>query len=219
MSVQSARVQEIIKGDDVILAHQIMQDVAFDAEISRGPVMVNSGDVVKFYYPLQDPSATDLIGYPGTPVGSYPTSKFDVAIPGNIAASGSVPARGSKTFQSGLGRTVRAEITRLIESPTGNTDGSTGVITSVSNMTGLQLGQSVAGVGIPPLSIIIEIGVNQFTINNNTTAIGVGIALAIGEKETHYLIQEVDISERGFPNSLTDTSGGTNPPQSPLNLP
>lgn len=152
--VQSARVQEIVKGDDVILTHQIMKDIAYNAELSRAPVTVDSGDVVTCFYPLEDPTQTDLIGYPGSPVGSLPSSIVNVTIPGVISATDTVPARGTQTFQSGLGRTVRIEIIRYITN----------------------------------------------------------------YRETYYLINEVDIYERGFPSSLTDTSGGINPPLSPLNL-
>lgn len=152
--VQSARVQEIVKGDDVTMTHQIMGAFAYNAELSRAPILVNSGDTVTCFYPLEDPTQTDLIGYPGSPVGSLPSSTVKVAIPGVIAANGTVPARGTQSFQSGLGQTVRIEIIR-----------------SITNF-----------------------------------------------KETYYSINEVDIFERGFPISLTDTSGGINPPPPPLNL-
>lgn len=216
--VQSARVQEIVKGDDVVMTHQIMKSVAYNAELSRAPDPLQEGDTVNFFYPLEDTTMTDLIGYPGVPVGSYPADTFTVPIQGNIPAVGTTPARGTSTFQSGLGRTVRAEITRLKATVTGNTDGSTGVITNISSMSGIVLGMSVVGVGIPPLSIIIAIGASSITINNNTTAEGTGVSLALGQKETQYSIDEVDVYERGFPNSLCDTSGGVNPPESPLNL-
>ena len=154
MSVQSARVQEIVKGDDVTMQHQIMKDVAYAAEESRAPVEMQVGDTAKAFYPLQDSTMTDLVGYDCTPVGGLPSSQVTVAIPGVIAAVPNVsPERGTKTFQSGLGRTVRIEITR-----------------------------------------------------------------ASTKKETYYLIDEVDIFERGFPSSLEDTSGGVNPPSAPLNL-
>lgn len=152
--VQSARVQQIVKGDDVILTHQIMGAIAYNAELSRAPIMVNSGDSVTCFYPLEDPTQTDLIGYAGSPVGSLSSSIVTVTIPGLIAATDTVPSRGTQSFQSGLGRTVRIEIVRYITN----------------------------------------------------------------HKETYYLINEVDIFERGFPNSLTDTSGGINPPIPPLNL-
>lgn len=153
--VQSARIQQIVKGDDVSLKHQIMGDVAYNAEASREPVQVQIGETVKFFYPLADGSV-DLIGYSGVVVGSLPGSVFTVAIPGDIPAvvgPSPVPERGTKTWQSGSGRTVRAEITR-----------------------------------------------------------------SGGKIETHYLIDEVDIYERGFPSSLDDTSGGTLPVEAPLNL-
>lgn len=154
MSVQSARVQEIVKGDDVTMSHQIMKDVAFAAEQSRAPVELAAGDVATAFYQLQDPTMNDLIGYPCVPVGSFPTSNVTVDIPGVIAAIGNTPARGSQTFQSGLGKTVRIEIVR------------------------------------------------------DTT----------NKKETYYLIDEVDVFERGFPSSLEDTSGGVTPPSPALNL-
>jgi hypothetical protein len=125
------------------------------AEQSRAPVELNTGDTAIAFYPLQDPTVTDLIGYHCAPVGAYPTSQVTVDIAGVIpAVTGVSPERGTKDLQSGLGRTVRIEITRV----------ST-------------------------------------------------------KKETYYLIDEVDIFERGFPSSLIDTSGGVNPPSPPLNLP
>src|ERR1700685_3137334 len=101
--VQSARSQQIVKGDDVILEHQLMGQIAYDAELGRAPINANTGDVVKFFYQLEDPTVTDLVGFVATPVGSYPTSKFTVAVPGNIVGP---PQRGTTTFLSGLGQTV-----------------------------------------------------------------------------------------------------------------
>lgn len=228
MTVQSARVQQIVKGDDVTMTHQIMEDVAFNAELSRAPVQVDDGDTVSFFYPLQDFDHRDYIGYPGIPVGSYPTSTFTVAIPGDIPGSPGnwqavppvprVPDRGTKTFQEALGQTVRAEITRLRETYTGNVDGTTDVITGLSSTAGLTVGMSVVGPGVQPRSIIAAISGSTITLNQVTTAEGSAVSLAFGVRETHYLIQEVDIFQRGFPSSLDDTTGGRNPPPAPINL-
>ena len=111
MTVSSARVQQLVVGDDVTLTHQIMAPKAYNAEIGLTPVLLNTGDTVNFFYPLAN--GTDLIGYPGIPVGSYPTSTFTVAIPGIIPAVGPTPERGTTTFLIGQGETVRAEITRV----------------------------------------------------------------------------------------------------------
>lgn len=137
MTVQSARVQQIVKGDDVTLTHQIMESVAFNAEIGRAPVEVNALDTVKFFYPLQDGTMDD-IGYEGVAVSAYPASAFSVDIAGVIAATVDDPERGTKHFLSGKAQTIRAEITR----------------------------QS-------------------------------------GKLESHYLLMEVDIYERGFPVAPT----------------
>jgi len=112
MAVKSARTQLIIRGDDVTLKHQIMGDIAYDAELSRAPITLLTGDTVNFFYPLQD-GTIDLIGYPGVALTVLPCSEFSVDIAGDIPAVPTVsPERGTKTFQSGLGLTVRAEITR-----------------------------------------------------------------------------------------------------------
>lgn len=217
--VQSARVQQVVKGDDVVLTHQIMESVAFNAEIGRQPVLVNAGDVATFFYPLEDGS-NDLIGYVGQPVGALPASKFTVAIPGDIPAVSPNPERGSKMFASGLGQTVRAEITRKIANPTGATTINTALISGVSDMTNIAIGQSVVGAGIPVGALVqaFDSVAQTVTLTVNATATAAGLSLVFGEKETHYLVNEVDIYERGFASSLDDTSGGLVPPAPSLNL-
>lgn len=111
MTVQSARVQQLVKGDDVTLRHQLLKRVALDAEIAKVPVLLAVTDKVTFFYQLADGSE-DTIGYDGINAESYPTSRFNVAIPGVIAEADPVPARGSQTFQAGEALTVRVEIIR-----------------------------------------------------------------------------------------------------------
>ncbi len=59
------------------------------------------------------------------------------------------------------------------------TDGTTGVLTAVSSVTGLSVGTLVAGAGIVDGSKItaIDAGANTVTINNNTTAAGSGVSV------------------------------------------
>lgn len=197
-----------------------MKSVAYNAELSRAPDPLSSGDVVDFFYPLQDSTKTDLVGYRGTPFGSFPTSTFTVAVPSNVpAVTGVSDQRGTTVLLSGEGQTVRAQITRLVAYPTGDTTAGSAVIANVSSVSSLALGQSVAGIGIPAGAIIVDITGDQVTISANATMTSVGVTLTVGRRETQYLIQEVDILERGFPTSLDDPSGGANPPQPTLNLP
>lgn len=216
MSVQSARVQQIIKGDDVTLTHQIMKSVAYNAELSRAPVMVQSIDLVRFFYALQDQTTVDLIGYPGVVVGSYPASMFTVFIAGNL---GNPATRGNSFFQSGLGRTVRAEISRLILTSAGDTTISDATIANIADVTLLKPGQSFVGAGIPDGTTILSVGSDSVILSAEATATATGSAFSAYQKESDYLIDEVDVFERGFPTSLCDTSGGVNPPPEPLNLP
>ena len=218
-SVLASRSQIIIKGDDTIQTHQIMQDKAYNAELTRAPVELAEGDVVRFFYPLQDPTQTDLIGYIGEPVGSYPCSTFTVQTAGLIIdPTGLTPNRGTSTFQSGLGQTVRGEITRLVTTVTGNLTKDSNTITGISDPTDLVVGQSVTSSKIPDRTVIEAINGSSIVISQNATASTTGASLAVGTKETQYLIDEVDVFERGFASSLIDTSGGINPPQNPLNL-
>lgn len=219
-SVLASRTQQIVCGDDTTQTHQIMQDIAYNAELTRAPVLVSSEDIATFFYPLNDPTQTDLIGYEGVPVGSYPTSTFTVFTAGLIIdPTGLNPNRGTSTFQIGLARTVRCEITRLKATPTGDTTLNSNIITNLSTTVGITIGALITGIGIAFRTFITAIGVGQITISQNATANGIGIEFSIGIKETHYLIDEVDIYKQdGFPSSLIDTSGGVSPPELPLNL-
>jgi len=215
--VQSARVNQFVKGDDAVLTHQLMKSVAYNAELSRAPDVVSANDIVTFFYAMQDPSLTDLVGYTGVVVGSYPASLFTVQIPGEIPAGPDIE-RGTKVLKSGNGQTVRAEIDRQVLATTGDTAVDSPILANVASLVGLKNGQSVSGPGIPAGAIIISVGVTTVVISINATATAPGIGLRFGTKETQYLIDEVDVFERGFPSSLTDTSGGVAPPYAPPNL-
>lgn len=220
MSVQSARVQQVVKGDDVVLTHQLMKSVAYNAELSRTPDPLSSGDSVRFFYPLQDQSTQDLIGYPGVAVGSLPSSIFTVAIPGIIAPVSPNLQRGTSMFQSGAGQTVRAEIFRQKATPTADLANNSDTLLNVSSLSNVSIGSIVSGAGIPLGAYVIALpSGSSIQLSTKVTATATGESLSVGQKETQYMIEEVDVLERGFPSSLSDTSGGVNPPQPELNLP
>lgn len=62
---------------------------------------------------------------------------------------------------------------------TATTDGSTGVLTSVSSFKGIYVGMAVTGTGIAASSKInsLNAGAGTITLNNNTTASGTLVAL------------------------------------------
>lgn len=61
---------------------------------------------------------------------------------------------------------------------TATTDGSTGNLTAVSSLTGLAVGQSISGTGIPLGSTITAVGAtNTLTISQNTTASGSAVPM------------------------------------------
>jgi len=218
--VQSARVQKIVKGDDVSLIHQIMDDIAYNSELSRAPILVGVNDLVNFFYPLQD-GTHDLIGFPGAPIGSYPTSKFSVAIPGLIVpAVNTNPNRGTSQFASALGQTVRAEILRFQASHAGNLVLNSAVVSGLASVSGLSVGQLVIGANVPFNTLIESFDPIGLTVTLTNVASGNASAETLNfySRESHYSIDEVDIFERGFPNSLNDTTGGQNPAPPPLNL-
>lgn len=212
MTVQSARIQQVVKGDDVVLLHQIMKDIAYNAEASRSPDALNAGDVVDFFYPLQDTTVTDLVGYRGTAVGSYPTSTFNVSVPGVIPAGVNTLQRGTSTWEAGAGRTVRAEIVRLKASFTADTALDSVTLLNVSSLTGLAVGQLITGAGIPARTLIKNItSPSTLVLTAAATATATGVSLTAGTKETQYMIDEVDVLARDFPDTLQS--------EQPLNLP
>lgn len=201
--VQSARVQKIVVGDDVVLNHQIMDDKAYNAELTRAPVTLGASDLVNCFYPGADATVIDTVGYPATPVGSSPTSTIQVAIPGTIdpiPPDTSAP-RGSVAFQAGLGQTVRVEILRSVASLTGDLTTSQPLVANVSSFTGLVIGQQVLGAGVPKNAIIIAMDTVALTLTLSlqATATATGVSLKTYTKESHYLYDEVDILSRDFP--------------------
>ncbi len=62
---------------------------------------------------------------------------------------------------------------------TGTTNGSTAVITAVSPLVGVQVGQVIAGLGIVPGSTIVSIGSNSLTISNATTSANTATPITI----------------------------------------
>jgi len=127
MTVRSARVQEIVRGDDALLEHQVVANVALDAELTKAPVQINSGDSVVCFYAAQQtegqPQVPDIVAS-ALPFDTVPTSRIKVTLTQAQTA----------LLQIGPAQTVRVQITR-------------------SN----------------------------------------------GLKETHYLFEEVDVIDRGFP--------------------
>lgn len=75
--------------------------------------------------------------------------------------------------------TIAAQIT-----PTGNTTNGSSVITSVSSISGLAIGMSVSGTGIPGNSYVTSFNGTTITINNNASATGTGVTLTIGIPST-----------------------------------
>jgi hypothetical protein len=127
MTVQSARVQEVVRGDDALLFHQVISTIALDAMVTDAPVQMNSGDSAVCWYAAQQTDGQPLVAdvnAPALPNGAVPTSRIQVQLSQAQTA----------VLNIGPAQTVRVEIIR-------------------SN----------------------------------------------GLKETHYLYQELDVIDRGFP--------------------
>lgn len=61
--------------------------------------------------------------------------------------------------------------------PTGNTTNGSASVTSVSSMTGLAVGQSITGTGIPASTTIIALSGSTLTLSANATATNTGTTL------------------------------------------
>jgi hypothetical protein len=111
MGVKSARIQQVVAGDDALFQHTIVGAAVKGPNQTVDLVPVNVGDVVTAIYnviPQPDPNLPPNapISVIGTVVGAYPGSVFTFPIP-----------KGTAAGQSGLlipapGQTVRIEIVR-----------------------------------------------------------------------------------------------------------
>lgn len=91
---------------------------------------------------------------------------------------GSITTAGLNSFKSDLLSAIHcfeADVT-----PTGDTDGSTPVITNLSALTGCVVGRAVSGTGVAAGSVIASIdGAAQITLSKDTTGAGSGTTLTI----------------------------------------
>lgn len=104
MTVRSARIQQVIVGDDWSLAHQIVKPSALDANATLVPVELQAGDVATAFYsaePIEGVEQAD-VSVVATPVGAYPTSRIAVAV---------TPVNSAKV-RINEAQTVRIEIVR-----------------------------------------------------------------------------------------------------------
>jgi hypothetical protein len=107
MGVKSARVQQVIQGDDVVLRHAIVGPVAVGNNESVALVSVDVGDVVKAFYESTQPTDESLPAVP-------PVQATGVAVVGSPSTFDfSIPSADSEKILAGLSKTVRIEITRL----------------------------------------------------------------------------------------------------------
>lgn len=111
--VKSARVQEGVQGDDIEFIHQIVANKALLAELTKAPVTVDSGDVVRCFYPAADVTREEVGPFLGSPQGSLPSSIISVSIP--KLSPGPEPLNDSRQIRAGQGQTVRVEITRVLD--------------------------------------------------------------------------------------------------------
>lgn len=98
--VSSARVQQLVKGDDAVLSHQIVGPATLDAVKTVDSIELDTGDVARAVY--EDAAGTTPISQVAGPEGDLPTSRISVALNQVQTA----------LLKAGLGLTVRVEITR-----------------------------------------------------------------------------------------------------------
>lgn len=90
------------------------------------------------------------------------------------APMGYLPCFGSQVARATYG----ALLTAITFTATGNTDGSTAVITGVSSTVNVYVGMAIEGTGIPIGSTVLSfVPSTSITISQNTTAVGTGVTL------------------------------------------
>jgi hypothetical protein len=92
--------------------------------------------------------------------------------------------------------------------PTGTTTNGSNVITSLSSVAGLQVGQTVTGTNIAAFSYITAVGAGTITINNNASGSASGVTLTIPEIPTRNDILMSGLDVNSMPFLLTYARNG-----------
>lgn len=88
----------------------------------------------------------------------------------------------------------------LVLTTTGNTTSTSNQLTSLASTTGLAVGNSISGTGIPMGTTILSIAGSTVTMSNNATATGTGVSVTFNTGN----------SATGNLEGITSTSGGYN---------
>lgn len=106
MGVQSARVQQVIVGDDASFIHKLVKPGVAGNNEALVPVILLAGDVVKAIYESEQPETGPEV--PDVEV----TATFT---PGESQCTAGIDDTESVKLRVGLGLTVRIEITRIAD--------------------------------------------------------------------------------------------------------
>jgi uncharacterized protein YcfJ len=153
-------------------------------------------------------------GFSSGAIRAYGATPSNVGTVANLVVTLQECATSSGTFANALdntGTVIGFTLTGVI-SVTGTNAVGSNVLTAVSSVTGLYVGQAIAGTGIPAGAVITAIGTTTLTISANATSANTSTALTFSV-EGEARIEGLNLNRKPYLRAVITPSftGGSSP--------
>ena len=161
---------------------EVGMEISGDGIPDNTTILAISGSVLTLSNPIEkEVSLSGLLTVAGTGIASV-SSTNGLAVGMKITGDGL--QNDTLISAIGSGTLTLSKASHNSTARTGNTTSGSPNLTAVNDVTGLKIGQSVTGSGIPVGTTIIAINGNVITLSANCTATATSIALNITDTET-----------------------------------
>jgi len=185
----------------------IYDNVAFQGGVSLPPQSFSGSSAV-------NGNVVNTVAMTDAVIRAYGAAPSNPGTVANLVVTLQECATSSGTFTNALdntGTVIGFTLTGVI-GVTGTTASGSNVITAVSSVTGLYVGQAIAGTGIPAGAVITAIGTTTLTISANATSANTAEALTFSV-EGEARIEGLNLNRKQYLRAVITPSftGGSSP--------
>jgi hypothetical protein len=191
------------------MRNTIYDNVAFQGGVTLPPQSFSGSSAV-------NGNMVSTAGMTGAVLRAYGAAPSNPGTVANVAYTLQESATGNSGWANALdnsGATIGVALTGII-GVTGTTSSSVtpNIVTAMSSVTGLYVGQAVAGTGVPTGTVITAVGATTITISANATASNSGTALTFST-EGEARIEGLGVNRKAFLRAVATPSftGGSSP--------
>jgi hypothetical protein len=144
-------------------------------------------------------NAVNTAGMTDAIIRAYGASPSGSPSAGYLAVTLQESATGNSGWTNALDNTGTAIGFTLsaILSVTGTTVSGSNIVTAMSSVTGLYVGQAISGTGIPAGTVITSVGATTITLSANATASNSGVALSFST-ESQARIEGLNLNRKQY---------------------